>query len=65
MMNAFIFVSIVCMGPNNCTFVTSNTPVTSTQCQQTKQQFLTLPFKPGVTMAAAQCLPFEDEKART
>ena len=64
-MNWFIFVSIVCMGTNNCDFVASNRAVTQEHCQQIKQQFLSLPFKPEVTLAAAQCLPFEDEKART
>lgn len=65
-MNAFIFVSIMCMG-TNCTFVTSNKPVTEASCQQTKKQFFALPFKPDVTLAAAQCLEFEGDttKVRT
>ena len=63
-MNAFIFVSIVCIGANNCSFVTSSKPVTAEHCEQIKKQFLALPFKPEVTLAASQCLPFEDDKVR-
>ena len=64
-MNWFIFVSIVCMGNNNCDFITSNKAITQSHCQQIKQQFLALRFKPEVTIAAAQCLPFDDERVQT
>jgi len=63
-MNAFIFVSIICIG-QQCTFISSNKPITETYCQESKQQFLSLPFKPEVTLAAAQCMNFESEKVRT
>jgi hypothetical protein len=58
-MNTVIFVSIVCIG-STCNFVTSNQPVTETHCQQMKQQFLALPFKPEITLAAAQCMEFKE-----
>lgn len=61
-MNSFIFVAIVCMGANNCDFIASNKPISQAQCQQVKKQYLSLPFKPEVTMAAAQCMPFEEVK---
>jgi hypothetical protein len=60
-MNAFIFVAIVCMG-KDCNFLVSSRAITETHCNQMKQQFLVLPFKPETTLAAAQCLPFEEEK---
>jgi len=63
-MNAFIFVAIICMG-KQCDFVTSNIAITESHCNQMKQQFLALPFKPEITLAATQCLPFNDEKVRT
>ena len=59
-MNAVIFVSIICIS-QQCNFFTSNKPITETQCQETKKQFLALPFKPEVTLAAAQCMEFESE----
>jgi hypothetical protein len=59
-MNAFIFVGIVCIG-SQCDFTASSRPVTQEQCQEMKTQFLNLPFKPSVTMAAAQCMQFEGE----
>jgi hypothetical protein len=58
-MNTVIFVSIVCIG-SSCNFFTSNKPVTETHCQQMKQQFLALPFKPEITLAAAQCMEFNE-----
>ena len=58
-MNMVIFVSIVCVG-SSCNFFTSNKPVTETHCQQMKQQFLALPFKPEITLAAAQCMEFNE-----
>ena len=58
-MNSVIFVSIICIG-STCNFFTSNRPITETQCQEIKQQFLKLPFKPEVTLAAAQCMEFNE-----
>jgi hypothetical protein len=58
-MNMVIFVSIVCIG-TTCNFFTSNQSVTETHCQQMKQQFLALPFKPEITLAAAQCMEFKE-----
>jgi hypothetical protein len=58
-MNAMIFVSIVCIG-TSCNFFSSNQPVTEKHCQQIKAQFLALPFKPEVTLAAAQCMEFNE-----
>lgn len=62
-MNAFIFVAVICMG-QQCDFISSNKVVTESHCQQIKKQFLALPFKPEVTLAAAQCMEFDDEKVR-
>ncbi len=58
-MNAFIFVSIICMG-QQCEFFTSTKPITQTRCEQIKKDLLALPFKPEVTLAAAQCMPFNE-----
>ena len=63
-MNAFIFVAVVCMGSQKCDFVSSNKPISESHCQQIKQQFLALPFKPEITIAAAQCMEFESEKVK-
>ena len=60
-MNAFIFVSIMCIG-QSCDFVTSNTALSDTKCKEMKAQFLALPFKKEVTLAAAQCLEFKSEQ---
>lgn len=58
-MNAFIFVSILCIG-QQCQFFASTKPITETRCQQIKQQFLELPLKPEVTLSAAQCMIFNE-----
>ena len=58
-MNAFIFVSVVCIG-TNCTFVTSTDAVSQKQCEKVKQQFVLNKFKPDITLAAAQCMPFNE-----
>ena len=58
-MNAFIFVSIMCIG-QKCDFMTSSRTLTEAHCIQMKQQFLALPFRPEVTLAAAQCLEFNE-----
>ena len=57
-MNAFIFVSIICVG-QACEFFTSTSPITEKECAVVKQQFLALPYKPEVTLAAAQCTKFK------
>jgi hypothetical protein len=59
-MNAFIFVSVVCIG-QSCNFVTSSKPVDEAKCKQMKAQFLSLPFKKEITLAATQCLEFEGD----
>lgn len=58
-MNAFIFVSIICIG-QQCEFFASTRPTTETKCQVIKKDFLSLPYKPEVTLAAAQCMVFDD-----
>lgn len=58
-MNSMIFVSIVCIG-NSCSFFSSSQPITEIHCQQIKTQFLALPFKPEITLAAAQCMKFNE-----
>lgn len=60
-MNAFIFVAVVCIN-TKCDFVSSMRPVTEEHCVVMKKQFLALPFKPEVTLAASQCMPFENQK---
>jgi hypothetical protein len=51
----FIFVSVMCIG-QNCDFMVSNQPISYEKCQSIKKEFLSLPFKPEVTLAAAQCM---------
>lgn len=58
-MNAFIFVSIICLG-QQCEFFTSTKPITEAKCQAIKRDFLALPYKPEVTLAAAQCMTFNE-----
>ena len=58
-MNAFIFVSIICIG-QQCEFIASTKPTTQTKCEAIKKDFLAMPFKPEVTLAAAQCMTFND-----
>jgi hypothetical protein len=58
-MNAFIFVSIICIG-QQCQFFASTKPITETKCQQIKKDFLELPFKPEITLASAQCMTFNE-----
>ena len=58
-MTEFIFVAVVCISAQ-CNFVTSNRPITEKHCEQIKQDFLRLPFKPEVTTAAAQCMEFNN-----
>ena len=60
-MISYIFVSIICIN-GSCDFMTSNTPVTETRCIEMKRTFLEAPFRPEVTMAAAQCMKFTGDK---
>ncbi len=62
-MNAFIFVSVMCIG-QQCAFVTSMDTVPDKKCQEMKREFLTSKFKPEVTLAAAQCMEFTGEKVK-
>lgn len=59
-MMSFIFVSVVCIG-TSCDFVTSTEPLDKPKCELAKKNFFDLPFKPAVTLAAAQCMPFKDK----
>jgi len=59
-MNSYIFVSIMCIG-TICDFMTSEKPLTLEKCNEVKQQFHKLPFKPEVTLAAAQCMGFKGD----
>lgn len=63
-MNSFIFVAVMCM-TNKCDFISSHQTVTEAHCEQIKKDFFSLPFKQEVTLAAAQCMPFENNKVRT
>jgi hypothetical protein len=51
----FIFVSVMCIG-KSCDFMVSKHPIAYDNCQAIKKEFLQLPFKPEVTLAAAQCM---------
>jgi len=51
----FIFISVMCIG-QSCDFMVSSQPIKQDQCQALKKEFLRLPFKPEVTLAAAQCM---------
>lgn len=62
-MNAFIFVSVMCIG-QQCAFVTSMESMPEKTCQQLKTAFLTSKFKPEVTNAAAQCMEFNGDKVK-
>jgi len=57
-MNAFIFVSIICVG-QACTFMTSTDYLSANECQEYKDDFFQTKFSPKVTMAAAQCMKFK------
>jgi hypothetical protein len=59
-MNAFIFVSIVCVG-QSCNFVASTKTVDEPKCKAMKTQFLEMPFKKEITLAAAQCMEFDSD----
>jgi hypothetical protein len=51
----FIFVSVMCIG-QSCDFMVSTQPIAYDKCQALKKEFLSLPFRPSVTLAAAQCM---------
>jgi hypothetical protein len=55
MISLFMFVSVACIG-QSCDFTVSDYPLPEKTCLEIKQQFLSLPFKPEVTLAAAQCI---------
>jgi len=64
-MNSFIFVAVVCM-TSQCDFMSSQVAVSQNSCEKMKSDFQQLPFKPEVTLAASQCMPFSDkERIRT
>jgi hypothetical protein len=58
-MSSFIFVSVICVA-QACTFFTSKEPITENKCNMVKQEFLSNKFNLDVTLAAAQCLPFNE-----
>ena len=58
MIAEIMFVAVMCVG-QSCDFMISNNPVSENKCNAMKKQFLDLPFKPEVTMAAAQCIRVE------
>lgn len=53
----YIFVSIMCIG-QTCEFITSKVSMPIEQCEKHKQAFLSMKFKPEITLAATQCMPF-------
>jgi hypothetical protein len=59
-MNAFIFVSVVCI-IGYCEFKVISQSISETKCTQMKRTFLEAPFKKEVTMALAQCMKFKDQ----
>lgn len=60
----YIFVSIICIN-TTCEFMTSKIAMPLEQCERHKQTFLNMKFKPEITLAAAQCMPFTgDERTR-
>jgi hypothetical protein len=58
-MNAFIFVSIICIG-SECSFLTSTYSMNQKDCYELKQEFVSSKFKPEVTLASAQCMKFKE-----
>jgi hypothetical protein len=62
-MNAFIFVSVMCIG-QQCAFVTSMDSMPEKTCNELKIAFLLTKFKPEVTVAAAQCMQFINDKVQ-
>ncbi len=58
-MLSFIFVSIICIG-DHCEFLASSLPLSEDRCLRMKTIFLEAPFKDEVTLAAAQCMRFNN-----
>jgi hypothetical protein len=55
MIAEFMFVAVTCINMD-CAFMVSHQPIPKAQCEIFKKQFSELPFKPEVTLAAAQCV---------
>ena len=58
-MNAFIFVSVICIG-TNCSFMTSTYSMPEKDCLELRQEFVTSKFKPEVKLATSQCMKFKE-----
>lgn len=58
----FIFVAIMCMGIR-CDFIASDIAMPEPLCIKIKEDFLKLPFKPELTLVAAQCMRFNQGKS--
>lgn len=54
----WMFISVMCIG-QSCDFMITNEPVSRERCLAIKKHFLELPFRPEVTLAAAQCMSFK------
>jgi len=63
-MNIFTFVAVVCIG-QNCHFMVSHDTLPIAKCEEIKKDFLALPFKPEVTLAATQCIKVEPKERFT
>ena len=63
MMNAFIFVSVLCMG-QTCHFITSTDTMTQKECESIKKEFLTTKYDKKITLAVAQCMQFNEPGAQ-
>jgi len=57
-MNAFIFVSVICVG-STCGFMTSPDYISEKECNEYKKEFVSNKFGPNVTLAAYQCMLFK------
>lgn len=62
-MNAFIFVSVLCIG-QTCNFITSMDTMTQKECEFIKREFLTTKYDKKITLAAAQCMRFNEPGAQ-
>lgn len=51
----WMFISVMCIG-QSCDFMISHQPIAREKCLAIKREFMALPFKPEVTLAAAQCM---------
>lgn len=58
-MNAFIFVSILCIG-QTCNFMTSVDSMPKKDCESIKREFLTIKHDKKITLVAAQCMNFKE-----